>query len=361
MSHAISQMRDLRRFVSDTLTQLPDPMMVADMDGHILLSNDNADMIFGEDVEAQNIDALLQSYVKANDWDKVSSYLDEVRRHAAFNSETLAAYTEFTAKNAQSYALRCSPVLSGDDAVRGYIFYLADITTITNARREREDVLQLLSHDMRAPQSAILALLEKKEGKVAGDVRKRIAQQAHRTLNLADNFIDIARMKNKGFEPEDILLADMMHEAADGLWPLASARKISFTFDDRSEDAFVEGEQSSMFRAITNLYDNAIKYSPDGGEIRTVLRRLQLGRQNHVRVDIIDQGSGISDNILPELFGKFVSNAGESRARVQGIGLGLHHVESVITRHGGEVSASNAKDGGAIFTILLPIAKEPEE
>ena len=334
MSQAISQMRDLRRFVSDTLTQLPDPMLVADLEGGILLSNAHAAAIFGSNAEERNIDELLRSYIVAEDWDKVQTYLHAIRGNGHEDGKPLA-YTEFTARNAQSYALRCSPVLSGEGFVRGHIFYLADITAISDARREREEVLQLLSHDMRAPQSAILALLEKREGKVSGDVRKRISQQAHRTLNLADNFIDIARMKDRGFEPEDMLLADMMHQAADGLWPLASARNITFTFDDQSQDAFVEGEQASMFRAITNLYDNAIKYSPDGGMIHTKLRRLQLGYQDHVRAQIIDQGGGISDSILPELFGKFVSKSGVSKARVQGIGLGLHHVESVIARHGG--------------------------
>ncbi len=360
MTHAISQMRDLRRFVSDTLTYLPDPMLVADMNGEILLSNKTADAVFGHDVEEQNIMELLQSYVSQLDWEHVADYLKTAMRTEFVQGNPTPGYTEFAARNNRSYALRCAAVKSGKGYVRGHVIYMADITTIANAQAEREEVLQLLSHDMRAPQAAILALLEKVPAKAGTrNIDDRIAAQANRTLNLADNFVDMARMKSQDFDPEDILLADLMLEAADGLWPLASARGIEFVFDDRSDDAFILGERSSLFRAITNLFDNAIKYSPDKGRITVTLRRRQFGKDHFISTTIVDEGEGISETLLPELFGKFTSEPGSMRSRVKGIGLGLFHVESVIARHEGQISASNAKTGGAMFKIILPISDEP--
>ncbi len=357
MKHAISQMRDLRRFVSDTLTHLPDPMLVADLKNDILLSNNAANAILGHSVEGQNLKELLLGYVNETDWEHVAEYLNTAIRAEFVQGDMQAGYTEFTARNGNSYALRCAAVKSGEGYIRGHVIYMADITAIANAQAEREEVLQLLSHDMRAPQAAILALLEKLPEKTSlGDIDDRIAAQANRTLNLADNFVDVARMKTQEFDPEDILLADLMHEAADGLWPLASARGIEFIFDDRSDDAFVSGERNSLFRAITNLFDNAIKYSPDNGKITVTLRLRQFGKEHYVSAIIVDEGGGIAENLLPEMFGKFSSQQGNMRSRVKGIGLGLFHVENVIARHGGEISASNARDGGAMFKLILPVA-----
>ena len=135
---------------------------------------------------------------------------------------------------------------------RGYIHYLADITELANAAQEPEDVLQLLSHDMRAPQAAILALLD---GEPQSESKKRIEKHARRTLALADNFVGLARIKSNEFSGEEILLSDLVIEANDSLWPLAQARNIKSIVEDESEGKFILGEPSSLHRSFVNLID----------------------------------------------------------------------------------------------------------
>lgn len=352
LAHAIKHVRDLRRFISDALTNLPDPMFVTDLDGKVKFVNKLAQTGVEDGAQDLALDDMLDRFVAPNDLPEVKDYLaldQQMREHD---------YVDFTSLNDEVFAMRRARVLSDEGELRGHIHYLADITEVANAAQEREEVLQLLSHDMRSPQAAILALLD---GQATTDSNKRIESHARRTLALADNFVGLARIKSSEFSGEDILLSDLVIEANDSLWPLAKQRGIKSTVDDQSDGAFVIGEPSSLYRSFANLIDNAIKYSPDKSEIAILLRHISLDQQPFVSLAITDQGEGIADDMLEHLFERFASNDAESKGAVRGAGLGLNFVAAVIERHGGSIRAENVRDGGARFTILLPLAPEPEE
>jgi signal transduction histidine kinase len=254
--------------------------------------------------------------------------------------------------------MRRAPVVSDEGVLKGHIHYLADITQVANAAQQREEVLQLLSHDMRAPQAAILALLDGREG---DDTAGRIEGHARRTLALADNFVSLARIDSSEFAGEDVLLAELVAEATDSLWPLGKARSIRCEVDDQSDGAFVSGEPSSLYRSFVNLIDNAIKYSPEGGVVTIVIRVTELDGQPFVSVAITDQGEGISEEMLDQLFERFASDDRMAHSSIKGAGLGLNFVAKVMERHGGHIRGENRRDGGACFTVLLPLAPELEE
>ena len=353
LTHAIGHMRDLRRFINDALTNLPDPMFITDLSGQVKFVNRLAETGLEGNVEGLALDEMLDRIVSPDDLDDVKEYLSlEIppEQHD---------YVDFTSLDGQVFAMRRAKVVSDEGELRGHIQYLADITALANAAQEREEVLQLLSHDMRAPQAAILALLE---GQDSDDSKTRIAKHARRTLALADNFVGLARIKSSEFDGEDVLLSELVAEASDSLWPLANARGISCKVDDQSEGAFVLGEPSSLHRSFVNLIDNAIKYSPDGSTVDVTLRNIEIDKLPHVSVTIADQGEGISDEMLGQLFERFASDDSGSKGSVKGSGLGLNFVAAVIERHGGSITAQNRKgNSGAEFSVLLPLAPEPQE
>jgi len=358
LTHAIDHMRDLRRFISDALNNLPDPMFITDLSGQVKFVNKLADTGIEGDVEGLALDDMLDRIVAKNDLEEVKEYL------ALKISPEQRDYVDFTSLEGQVFAMRRSKVVSDEGELRGHIQYLADITEVANAAQEREEVLQLLSHDMRAPQAAILALLDRENGSQASD---RIAKHARRTLALADNFVGLARIKSNEFDGEDVLLSELVAEASDSLWPLANARQISCKMDDQSEGAFVLGEPSSLHRSFVNLIDNAIKYSPDGGTVSINLRNIEIDKIPHISVTIADEGAGISEEMLEQLFDRFASDDSGSKGSVKGSGLGLNFVAAVMERHGGSIAAENCRDrkskavGGAQFTVLLPLAPDPYE
>ncbi|QTD57240.1 CHASE2 domain-containing protein [Parasphingorhabdus cellanae] len=352
LAHAIKHVRDLRRFISDALTNLPDPMFITDLDGKVKFVNKLAQT--GVEDGAQNLalDDMLKRFVAPEDLDDVKDYLaldQNLREHD---------YVDFTSLNDEVFAMRRARVLSDEGDLRGHIHYLADITEVANAAQEREEVLQLLSHDMRSPQAAILALLD---GQDATDDNRRIENHARRTLALADNFVGLARIKSSEFSGEEILLSDLVIEANDSLWPLAKQRGIQSSVEDQTDGAFIIGEPSSLYRSFANLIDNAIKYSPDNSKITIQLRNIAIDKQLFVSVTIADQGNGIAEDMVDHLFERFASNDLDSKGAVKGAGLGLNFVAAVIARHGGTIRAENMRDSGACFTVLLPLAPDPVE
>ncbi|GAA0465955.1 CHASE2 domain-containing protein [Parasphingorhabdus litoris] len=352
LAHAIKHVRDLRRFITDALTNLPDPMFITDLDGKVKFVNKLAQSGVEDGVQDLALDDMLERFVAPEGLEDVKDYLaidQELREHD---------YVDFTSVKDEIFAMRRARILSDEGELRGHIHYLADITEVANAAQEREEVLQLLSHDMRSPQAAILALLD---GQDATDENKRIESHARRTLALADNFVGLARIKSSEFSGEEILLSDLVIEANDSLWPLAKQRGIKSTVEDYTEGAFIIGEPSSLYRSFANLIDNAIKYSPDDSDIEIVLRSIDLDKQAFVSVTITDQGNGIAEDMLDQLFERFASNDDDSHGTVKGTGLGLNFVSAVMARHGGSIRAENVREGGARFTVLLPLAPEPEE
>ena len=123
-------------------------------------------------------------------------------------------------------------------------------------------------------------------------------------------------------------------------------RAQGLTFDVEAEPWEVVGQPAALERAVTNLLDNAAKWSPDGG---TVTVRLDDGV-----LTVADQGPGIGDEDLPHVFERFYRSI-EARA-LPGSGLGLAIVAQTIRRHGGEVLAGRADHGGALMTVRLPAA-----
>lgn len=344
LAGAIDHMRDLRRFVADTLADLPDPMFVTGPDECITLTNRLLDDRLGNNVTGLKLSKALDQIVIGHQRSMVDAYL-------AKSSHESPEFVRFLSPLGQTFVMRQSEVRSDSGILHGHIHYLTDITALARAETEREEVLQLLSHDMRAPQSTIIALLD---GDVDADAKKRIERNARRTMQLAQDFVEIARMAETEFEGEDIILADCVREAADGLWPLARERGIKFAFGDSSNGAFVKAEPDSLSRAACNLIDNAIKFSPDNGVVDIAICRDDL---SNIVVTISDHGEGIAPGILANLFSRFATG-GDQRGRAKGTGLGLTFVQAVIERHGGMVTARNAEEGGARFIFTLPEALE---
>ncbi|PXW74511.1 CHASE2 domain-containing sensor protein [Blastomonas natatoria] len=337
LAGAIDQLRDLKRQVGDALAGLPDPALVSDLSGRIVLTNAAAERTFGRALTGLDAAEALLDIAEPQARSPLTAYLGNIGQ----------GHIEFEARDDRVFVLRRAAIISADSSPRGQIDYLTDISPIARARRERERVLQLLSHDMRAPQAAILALLAQPQPDID---RARIARHARQTLTLADNFVDLARMQERPFNPEPVIASDLASEAADSLWPIAQQRGVQITICDDSDCAFVAAERESLFRAFVNLIDNAVKYSPDAGEVSVRID----GKGETVHLVITDQGKGIDPAILPHVFERFTSDgAGQA---VKGVGLGLNYVAAVIDRHGGRIAVANSAEGGAQFTIVLPVA-----
>jgi signal transduction histidine kinase len=356
LAEAIDHIRDLRRFITDTMHDLPDPMVVTDLEGKVTLESDQVRFRMRQTTMGKQLDNLLQHIVLPEHKSALHEYLQQNRGQSEVPTNG-PDFVRFVTNTGSTFALRKTPLQSADGTLQGHVHYFADITALAQAQLEREQALQLLSHDMRAPQSAIIAALS---GKLDSEARDRIERNARRTMQLAQDFVDMARMEDSEFTGEDVLLVELLRDAADNLWPLAKEKAVKIELLDESDAGFVLAEPDSLSRAFANLLDNAIKYSPHGGVIHIGINKVVSNDRSELCVQISDDGPGIAKAMLPKLFARFAST-GETRGRTQGMGLGLSFVATIVRRHGGEVHGKNLPEGGSCFVVTLPEAEEPED
>lgn len=227
---------------------------------------------------------------------------------------------------------------------------LANGKNLAEKAQAREQALQMLSHDMRAPQASIITLLETEAKGLTPALKNRVAGYARRTLALADNFVQLARVQESDFRPEEVNLSDIVNEAIDELFPIYSARGIHVAADGIDEPHYISGEPGLLMRVIVNVIDNAIKYSPQNSTIRCSL--IYDGRD--VRCLIADQGVGMTETQIARLFERFSAIGSERHTGSAGSGLGLALVKSAVERHGGKISCTSVPGKGSAFTLSFP-------
>jgi signal transduction histidine kinase len=230
---------------------------------------------------------------------------------------------------------------------------LADITPLTAAMRQREQALQLLTHDMRSPQTSILALLATTPD-LPTEASERLAAYARRTLALADGFVQLARAEVAQTAMEPVDLCDVAVEAIDELWPQCRQRHIEIRQEGCDGPMMALGDRGVLARALVNLIGNAVKYGPDGSTIVVRAATVLDGGRTYVDLSIADQGPGLTVEEAALAFRPFQRFDRPGAEAAGGAGLGLAFVQAAATRHGGGVRCRGTPGGGATFTLRLP-------
>lgn len=342
LHNAIVRVRDLRRFFADSVQGLPDPTLILDQEGAVMLANREAERLF---------DPLLHNGVTI---EALMAFLSPDEAAADPRQDR-----EIKTGDGHIFVFRLVPLLGAEGEPLGSIARWTDITTIRLATRQREEALELLTHDMRSPQASILALLEQ-HGAEESQVKERIAGYARRTLDLAENFVQFARAEARNFSEELLDLSALLMDAIDDQWVLASKAKIKLASTGEEDEHLIVGDRSLLTRALVNVISNAVKYSEGGTTVTCALSTepAGYGKRAMVLCRITDQGRGIPHDQLDTLFERYQRLASAGRRDAGGAGLGLSFVRTVITRHGGSIEATSPPGEGATFWIRLPQAEE---
>lgn len=260
------------------------------------------------------------------------------------------------------HLLRYAPCTNAEGRAIGWIAGLVDVTALHAAERQREEALHLLSHDMRSPQASILALvqIERQRGDASAPQRElfgRIERHAQRALTLADEFVQLARAESQTYRIDTASFADLLIDASDEVWPQAQAKRIRIDTALDGEPYWIGADRSLMARALVNLLNNAVKYSPADTLISCSFSTEE--GPPRVTCTIRDQGYGIAPEDQAHLFERFRRFHASERPEVSGTGLGMVFVKTVVTRHGGSIAVDSAVGVGTAISITLPRLDEP--
>lgn len=350
---AIARNREMRHFVTDRLDQLPDATLITDLGGHVVLANAAAKRLFGDvALDGKPCATLLPRRFQGNG-----------REAASFPPEH-GGPASFEAKmdDGRFFSIRMAEQTSTQGERLGWVIRFVDISEAKAAQRQREDIVHLLTHDMRSPQASILAILETANSEQIGaEASARIRHYAERTLGLADGFVQLARAENLEYVLEEVDLRDMLMDAIDDLWPQSKVKYIDIKTFGEGERLLIAAERSLLTRVLGNVIGNAIKYSGAGTTICCTLGRESNGEgSSWARCAIADQGPGLAPEQRQKIFERFHRGPMGLGPKVDGVGLGLSFVHTVLMRHGGEIRCESVEGGGSTFTLFLPLAPTDE-
>jgi len=258
--------------------------------------------------------------------------------------------------------LTASPLADGSQ-VWGAVLVLDDLTGLRQLETVRRDFVVNVSHELKTPLTAMRGFLEAVVTDESMDERTRrrflgkVRDNTDRMVAIVSDLLTLARLEAAGAGPQHVpldLREIAAETAADGTGA-ASIREVSIVLDMSGEAVTVRGERAALVTALSNLVDNAVKYSPPGSRVH-----VRVGRQGHEAVvEVQDRGPGISAHDQERIFERFY-RVEKSRSReLGGTGLGLSIVRHVVQLHGGTVSVESSPGQGSAFRIRLPLQKGP--
>lgn len=253
------------------------------------------------------------------------------------------------------------PIVSGG-RVEGVLIAGVDVTAQVRAVRARDEFLSIAAHELRTPVTGIAMgaqLLARRvaRGDVGGERLERVVEtifkETGRLSALTDELLDVSRLQGGTLplatQPVDV--AAIARDVAGRSGHRHPGRVVELVGAD--EPAIVAGDAIRLDQVLTNLVDNAHKYSPNGGTVT-----LSVGREvDDVMMTVHDDGIGIPPLELPEIFEPFKRAANATQRQLPGLGLGLHICRQIVERHGGRIWAeSGGPHTGTTFYVRLPIA-----
>jgi two-component system phosphate regulon sensor histidine kinase PhoR len=251
-------------------------------------------------------------------------------------------------------------------------------TALTHARlfaREREMVHRLrdldqaksdfvasVSHELRTPLTSIRGYVEMLRDGDAGELDAEqqrmlevVQRNADRLLALIEDLLTLSRIESGAFRVARIPVAldGVARATVEELRPQASDRGVELVADVAGEVPAILGDSAQLERVLLNLLSNAIKFTTDGG--RVIVRVRPCGPA--VQLQVEDEGIGIPEAEQARLFSRFFRSSTAQERAIQGTGLGLVIVKSIVEHHGGEIAVRSQPGVGTTFTVLLPAAE----
>jgi len=353
---------------------LPDPALLIDREGRIAGSNAAARRQLQFEASGLRLSAILRH----------PELLDAAQAAAHDGASRTVAY-EVNAPVEEHFKTYVAPIAWGADTAALIVFH--DQTAMIATERMRADFLANASHELKTPLASLTLLIETLAGPARADPQAQtqffamMQVQAGRMRRLIEDLLSLSKIEaNEHVPPTDRAnLVDVVREAADIATPVARERRVTISAKSNVDSAVVVGDRFQLAQVVQNLVDNAIKYSPSGGEVVLEVGaassredaieaagrrwhesgRISLltppppsrGRCYYVRVE--DQGAGIARRHLPRLSERFYRVERDDGPPREGTGLGLAIVKHIVNRHRGGLLVESVVGKGSAVSIVL--------
>ncbi|MGW5886860.1 ATP-binding protein [Priestia megaterium] len=350
-----------RLLSQDILNSIQEGMQLVDTSGTILQVNTKTSELFQYEHQSgllqlsrdQWLDALSQ---KVENIEELRQYVKAICKgeqveksfvyylHTEGKRKVIKVYSEYVYRNRQMF---------------GVLFVHRDITKEFEVDQMKSEFVSTVSHELRTPLASVLGFTELMLNKTLKEERQKkylttIYQEAQRLTSLINDFLDVQRME-AGKQTYDKKYQDIL--------PLIKqvievqniqTSKHEFNMISDQEHFTVMGDKDKLLQLFNNVISNAVKYSPDGGNVTVKVYQ----KEHAVYIDIQDEGIGIPSEALGHLFTKFYRVDNSDMRKIGGTGLGLAIVKEIVKAHGGDITVQSEWKKGTTFTIVLPLLHE---
>lgn len=346
MMQQISSSRDSLQTVIDTL---PSALFITDSEGHVESINKFAKDFFNIDI----------NYFHEQPLTKLFQLNPEIRPNfiSMLVRETVNAPLDFFALTPEKelVPVKVSTVIFDTNNQRKYLTIVADETESFRLKQAKSDFFSMVSHDMRTPLGTISGVLQLAIKGAHGDLNREMADRLNVALHnssvlleLVNRLLQIEQIATTDIDlhPEVVDISQIASEVVSLIAPQLEPKNLKLVNESHSQSVFAD--RSYIQEVVMNLVSNAIKYSPEGGEIR--LSNKTEGTQTFF--EVADQGPGVPASKKKAIFERF-KQADRKRDSKIGFGLGLAICKAIVSQHGGSIGVRDADEKGSVFWFSL--------
>ena len=259
-----------------------------------------------------------------------------------------------------------SPFLDESGLILGTVYLFDDITREKEIDQMKSDFISLVSHELRTPLTSIIGfvsfILDGKAGTINDRQRNslaRVQRQSKRLAALINDLLDISRIESGRIQMDQasISLLEIVTQRIEEIRPQADEKSIQLDLTAPESAPNIFGDEARIGQVFTNLIGNAIKFTPNNGEVHVKVE----ADGNLLHVEVIDTGPGIPPEERQKIFDKFYQLSDISTRQQGGSGLGLSISKSIVEAHGGKLWIDDGNQGkGSNFQFVLPLVREDE-
>ncbi len=360
------QVRQGRDRLAAILNSTREGIIMLDNSGRILMANSQIGVLFG--VPAQSLLGKVVSGAAGDGAEELAVLLgyrvEDSAPHLLAAPSQRPRVIEVPGPQTRFLQHFSTPVLNDAGQVIGQLLIFRDITEEKELERMREELADMIIHDLRSPLTAIMGGLRLiKDGMTDNETNLQALEVAERScqhmLNLVELLLTISRLEagEMPMEQRPEPLPPLIRTAASQLRPLAVDRGVLIREEIPKGLPMVNVDREQIERVLLNLLDNALKFTPMGGE---VVIQVELLDNHFVRCAVRDTGPGIPEEFRDRVFDRFFQVPNRGSAARHGSGLGLAFCKLAVEAHGGRIWVETPPNGlGSIFYFTLPTAELP--
>lgn len=340
------------------ISSMSNGVLVADMDGTVALMNPALRELLGD----KDMDHRGKPLEQAMPCPKVVEVLTRILAEGPQGEKgSVTCQIALDGPGQPQYLqVTCLPFLGGMDKMVGAMAIFENVTAWRRLDDLKNEYVSTVAHDIASPLGSVISQLDTLERGLAGELNEKQAHLIRRAklrvqgiVDLSRDLLDLAKMDNSAAEkPEPLALGTVLAEAVEVQTPAAQAKGQALSLELPDGLPKVKAAPLALGQVFGNLISNAVRYTPEGGEIKVRAG----GGADGLWVEVADNGLGIDPEEFERIFERFYRVKNADTRTIVGTGLGLPIVKKVVESLGGRIEIESAPGQGSTFTVRLPAA-----